>query len=1218
MKRIFLILALLPTLAFSQNTRWDYQATTVTGSGQQLPVLAIPFSVVSFYSCTSGVCTTPANTYNTASSVSACPTGAQVVLQQALACTGTADAQGSFGAWFQPGQYAYTLKLPYGGTSGPYNFTIGSGSSGSGINQLTGDVTAGPGTGSVASTLANTTVTAGAYTNSNITVDSKGRVTAAASGSAGSSPLTTKGDIFGFSTLNARVPVGADTQVLTADSTQPLGVKWAAGGGASFPSGNTGQILSNTTGSTTYAAQPQLVYQQSGDTIASLESNPQCATACRYRMYAPLAITTTHTLAAAVSLDMQVGSGFTISSGQTLTLSSSQILANSSLSQHFFGSGAVAGLSGPVPLEWRGVVGFTTKAAAAAGTDYTTQIQQTLNSITGGPGWAQLQGLCYNASSGLSITTSVVGIQGVQGRDTIPTYPGFGTCVSTLVSTSTSTTPILNLQGTSQSQTILWNTFKNFAIQRTAQCTTTTSTNCIGFRMQYAGGTVVENVASDDSLDDFYFNGTPFDGYGHFTNVTCQNGQSGPNSYTSGQTINCFDIDSDNSVAMNSTWFQNIVFSPEGTAATVATSIGASVHGTQVNDLNFYGFTVAGAAYGMTVNYTGSGASDSCADIHVNFPTFDAITVSAFKITGLTAPCIGSFIALGGYATGYVSGVPGQKIVDVEGSAGVQFQGIEIFGGAGSQIGVYANGATNLSLIGLKCQALYGVVGGGFGGTGTCIQLNNTTGSTVSGNTFSGNDNGTLPGTKLTAGLVLTSNSTGNSITGNVVNGYAATGYSFDGTSLANDVVANSCGANVTTCATGVPIGTAPSFMADVYSNGVLLTGSAGYPQVTSLISGTGGANSAGLEALAAGGTVPTFWLNIAGGQAAYTSNVYYNGTNWKYVTGTGAPGTYGASAVRLLNEAAGGGYQLSLIPYGTAGGSITTMDTTAVTQLSQYGTSGNCTWFNGQTGTVDTCNYALQANPSKTWKVDFLGNETANTLTLAGCGSGTYAKADGSGCGTPSGGGSSVGTAGQVQMVGSTSGSFAASAATDNGTNYTITEPVMVTGTTHGIIFPAGTAVAGAANTVVYTSDATNGYAEVNENNTGLARVCTAANGVCVAVHSDYAAIQSGLFATATVLGPVYFEPVQVALKSLIMRQSGTISCTVAPAVGFVDLGTSPTTTYGSISGTVAGVTGATSDGVYSFSGSVNMVAGHYYGFAFSAGTCVTAPTFDITAQVQ
>lgn len=46
-----------------------------------------------------------------------------------------------------------------------------------------------------------------------------------------SSPLTTKGDLYGHSTVDARIPVGSDGQVLTADSTQPLGVKWAAGGG---------------------------------------------------------------------------------------------------------------------------------------------------------------------------------------------------------------------------------------------------------------------------------------------------------------------------------------------------------------------------------------------------------------------------------------------------------------------------------------------------------------------------------------------------------------------------------------------------------------------------------------------------------------------------------------------------------------------------------------------------------------------------------------------------------------------------------------------------------------------------------------------------------------------------------------------------------------------------------------------------------------------------
>lgn len=45
-------------------------------------------------------------------------------------------------------------------------------------------------------------------------------------------PVTTKGDLFGFSTTTARVPVGADGTILTADSTQALGVKWSTNGGA--------------------------------------------------------------------------------------------------------------------------------------------------------------------------------------------------------------------------------------------------------------------------------------------------------------------------------------------------------------------------------------------------------------------------------------------------------------------------------------------------------------------------------------------------------------------------------------------------------------------------------------------------------------------------------------------------------------------------------------------------------------------------------------------------------------------------------------------------------------------------------------------------------------------------------------------------------------------------------------------------------------------------
>jgi hypothetical protein len=52
--------------------------------------------------------------------------------------------------------------------------------------------------------------------------------------SGGSSPLTTKGDLYTYSTTDARLGVGANDTVLTADSTAATGLKWAAaasGGG---------------------------------------------------------------------------------------------------------------------------------------------------------------------------------------------------------------------------------------------------------------------------------------------------------------------------------------------------------------------------------------------------------------------------------------------------------------------------------------------------------------------------------------------------------------------------------------------------------------------------------------------------------------------------------------------------------------------------------------------------------------------------------------------------------------------------------------------------------------------------------------------------------------------------------------------------------------------------------------------------------------------------
>lgn len=357
-------------------------------------------------------------------------------------------------------------------------------------------------------------------------------------------------------------------------------------------------------------------------------------------------------------------------------------------------------------------------------------------------------------------------------------------------------------------------------------------------------------------------------------------------------------------------------------------------------------------------------------------------------------------------------------------------------------------------------------------------------------------------------------------------------------------------------------------------------------------------------------GTSQGWYTPSGGGGMVYPGAGVANstGTAWgtSYTVGTAANNLVQLNGTAQLPAVSG--VNLTAVPSNAAlyptlnqNTTGTAANVTGVVTLAHGGT-------NAATNTAALSN--LLGNPA-------IGTYAINCTSTSSC---TYTSASGSGT-------VNSGTAGQITYYAGSGTAVSGDANLDDGatTANTLTYkgtggitasagPIKATGTTVGLVLSAGTAATGGAGKVVYATDATNGYAEVNENNTGLSRVCTAANGVCPAgtgtVTDGAGTTTAGQVLLSTTTAHAYSINATLPVAS---GGTGTATPSLVAGTGISITGTWPNQTVTSTGGGSTNAMLVPRDLNYEMS-VVNNFSSRFDTLGLDNGNGVGTPTFNAT----